>query len=421
MYGRDDVVLDVVRQTDYPGWGYMLENGPGTIWEDWHAGASSLNHPMFTSIDNWLYTAVAGIRQAPGSVGLRGAGLRAEGDGGPAVGVRLEGHAVRRGEHLVERVGSAVNASVSVPFGSTATVVLPGAKAAEVVESGSPVALADGVRSVEATDAGVEVVVGSGDYHFASDARLGLLVRALDDTQAARAALDGLELGSDREAVEADLADAEDAITAAVDAHLADPGSTDTAIEALVTVRRLAARVATVDGAGPVREAAESAIDALSRYVGSRPEVTVGATTPETTIAPGESLPLTITAASAGAGVISDLAESVEVPEGWSATRSRAFPGSTVGAGAQAQAEYVVTAPEEPTTASGRVTVTVRAHGRRRRPHAGGKGRPGREVGGPGGRRDRRARRSSSPAATRGYGPTSATGSAPPRRRPSWA
>lgn len=359
MYGRDDVVLDVVRQTDYPGWGYMLENGPGTIWEDWHAGASSLNHPMFTSIDNWLYTAVAGIRQAPGSVGLRELVFE------PKVTADLPSASGSRdtpyGEASIswERVGSAVNASVSVPFGSTATVVLPGAKAAEVVESGGPVALADGVRSVEQTDAGVEVVVGSGDYHFASDARLGLLVRALDETQAAQAGLDGLELGSDREAIEADLADAEDAITTAVDAHLADPASTDKAIEALVTVRRLAARVATIGGAGPVREAAESAIDALSRYVGSRLEVTVGATTPETTIAPGESLPLTITAASAGTGVISELAETVEVPEGWEATRSRGFPGSTVGTGAQAQAEYVVTAPEEPTTASGRVTVTV--------------------------------------------------------------
>ncbi|HYH34051.1 MAG TPA: family 78 glycoside hydrolase catalytic domain, partial [Nocardioides sp.] len=64
LHGRSDVVLDVVTTTSYPGWGYMLENGPGTIWEDW-GGVSSLNHPMFTSIDNWLYESVAGIDQAP--------------------------------------------------------------------------------------------------------------------------------------------------------------------------------------------------------------------------------------------------------------------------------------------------------------------------------------------------------------------
>ena len=57
---RSDIVNIVVARTDSPGWAYMLTHGPGSIWEEWQ-GTLSLDHPMFTFIDNWLYKSVAGI------------------------------------------------------------------------------------------------------------------------------------------------------------------------------------------------------------------------------------------------------------------------------------------------------------------------------------------------------------------------
>lgn len=355
MYGRDDVVLKVVQQKEYPGWGYMLENGPGTIWEDWHAGASSLNHPMFTSIDNWLYTAVAGIRQAPGSVGLRDLVLE------PKVTADLPSASATRetpyGEASIawERVGGAVNASVTVPFGSTATVVLPDAELADVVESGGPVARAAGVRSVEQTADGVSVVVGSGAYDFASDPRLGLLVRAGEHVAAAQTAADGLG-AADRETLAPSLTEAAGAVTDAVDAYLLDPAANGEAAAALVAARTLVSRATGLAGAGAVRAAGVAAVDVLSRFLGSYLDVEVTATTPETSVAPGESVPLSIRVTSGGAATA--LAETVEVPAGWTLEKVSGLPGALAADG-EARAAYVVTAPEEPTTSSARVTATV--------------------------------------------------------------
>lgn len=49
--GRVDVVLRVLLRTDAPSLGYMVNEGPGTIWENWsgdrYDADGSKNHPMF--------------------------------------------------------------------------------------------------------------------------------------------------------------------------------------------------------------------------------------------------------------------------------------------------------------------------------------------------------------------------------------
>ncbi|HYC83912.1 MAG TPA: alpha-L-rhamnosidase C-terminal domain-containing protein, partial [Chryseosolibacter sp.] len=59
----------VANQRDYPGWGFMLENGATTLWESWQFPETvpSRNHPMFGSIDEWFYRSLLGINPlAPG-------------------------------------------------------------------------------------------------------------------------------------------------------------------------------------------------------------------------------------------------------------------------------------------------------------------------------------------------------------------
>ncbi|WP_456697141.1 family 78 glycoside hydrolase catalytic domain [Aeromicrobium sp. P5_D10] len=360
-YGYNDVVLDVVTQTEYPSWGYMLENGPGTIWEDWHNGASSLNHPMFTSIDNWLYTAVAGIRQAEGSEGYRELLFepRVTADLPSASGERATPYGTASIDW--KQVGNSIDASIEVPFNSTATIVLPGARAAEVVESGRPVAEADGVTSVKQTPDGVQIKVGSGGYDFSSDNRLGLLVDARDNIAAAGAAIDELTLNeSDRAALVAEVAAATTAVESAVQAHLS--GDTDTrnkAIAALDAARQIAQRAAPLPAeANELRSAAAAAVDALSRYLSADLAVAVVATTPERIIEPGDTVPLTIRATSTGTGSITKLTETVQAPQGWTAKKTRAFT-TPVAPGAEATAEYTIGTPEQIGERNGKVTVQV--------------------------------------------------------------
>ena len=72
-YDRNDVALAIAERTDYPSFGYMLANGPGTIWEKWPNssapdGTSSKDHiGLAGSIGRWYYEQLAGIQ--PGAPG----------------------------------------------------------------------------------------------------------------------------------------------------------------------------------------------------------------------------------------------------------------------------------------------------------------------------------------------------------------
>lgn len=56
----------MLKNEEYPGWGYMLRRGATTVWERWEADVGtdmhSFNHPMFAAYDGFLYNYLAGIR-----------------------------------------------------------------------------------------------------------------------------------------------------------------------------------------------------------------------------------------------------------------------------------------------------------------------------------------------------------------------
>lgn len=65
---REDVIHRMVTQTTFPSWGYWIENGATTLWENWK-GESSHNHQMFGSVEEYFYKYLAGIR-APTDEGI---------------------------------------------------------------------------------------------------------------------------------------------------------------------------------------------------------------------------------------------------------------------------------------------------------------------------------------------------------------
>nr|WP_167521240.1 alpha-L-rhamnosidase [Paenibacillus timonensis] len=65
--GETDLALEMVLSKEFPGYGYMLDNGATTLWESWD-GHDSHNHPMFGSVSAWFYKHVAGIAPHPEAV-----------------------------------------------------------------------------------------------------------------------------------------------------------------------------------------------------------------------------------------------------------------------------------------------------------------------------------------------------------------
>lgn len=68
---RSDVVYDIDSQTSCPGYGCIIRRGATTLTEAWDAAPPySQNHFMLGQLDEWFYRDLAGIQQAPGSVGF---------------------------------------------------------------------------------------------------------------------------------------------------------------------------------------------------------------------------------------------------------------------------------------------------------------------------------------------------------------
>lgn len=62
--GRTDLAYKLVARTEQPGWGWWIEQGATTLWEDWK-GEYSRNHIMFGDVSNWLFQWIAGIGLDP--------------------------------------------------------------------------------------------------------------------------------------------------------------------------------------------------------------------------------------------------------------------------------------------------------------------------------------------------------------------
>lgn len=65
--GHADVAYQLLLNTKYPSWGYMIEHGATTMWERWNGdtmrdpGMNSYNHYAYGAVAEWLYRYAAGI------------------------------------------------------------------------------------------------------------------------------------------------------------------------------------------------------------------------------------------------------------------------------------------------------------------------------------------------------------------------
>lgn len=67
--GKEDLAFELLTQTSYPSWGYMLQNGATTVWERWEkveeegplSGMASRNHPMYGAVAVCFHKYFAGI------------------------------------------------------------------------------------------------------------------------------------------------------------------------------------------------------------------------------------------------------------------------------------------------------------------------------------------------------------------------
>ena len=70
--GHSDLLFRMLNHYETPGYGFQLAQGATTLTEQWDPRqGSSENHFMLGQIDEWLFRSLAGIRQQPGTHGMR--------------------------------------------------------------------------------------------------------------------------------------------------------------------------------------------------------------------------------------------------------------------------------------------------------------------------------------------------------------
>jgi len=183
--GLGEIVYDAVNHTEFPGWGYMIDQGATTVWESWgmlkggyHAEESMT---MLAGVGRLFYESIAGIQEPP-FYGTR--------EFGPAYGhFHIKPHALgnlKHAEASIKTVRGIISSSwkrtknsfvleIEIPVGSTAEVSVPtlGLKGFAITEGGEVVwkndSYVDGVAGVADGRRDADWVtfdVGSGSYRF---------------------------------------------------------------------------------------------------------------------------------------------------------------------------------------------------------------------------------------------------------------
>jgi Bacterial alpha-L-rhamnosidase. len=124
LNGMGDVACTLLSQKDFPSFGWWLEQGATTTWEQW-SGADSRNHPMFGGGLIWFYRILAGVTTDPAEPGFRHVIIR-------PVPVKTIENVEYTTETPYGKLSSrvtikdgAVKMSGVIPFGSHATIYVP--------------------------------------------------------------------------------------------------------------------------------------------------------------------------------------------------------------------------------------------------------------------------------------------------------
>jgi len=161
---RNDLIDIMVNQKTYPGWGYMVEQGATTAWEQWNGFFSQI-HSCFPYIGGWFYRGLAGIQWDTETPGFKHVILR------PGLVNSVDwvicSYESQYGKFVSnwEIQTKQFRWELTIPTNSTATIYMPGNN---ITEGGHPVEVAEGITFIRNEDGASVYKVESGNYFFES-------------------------------------------------------------------------------------------------------------------------------------------------------------------------------------------------------------------------------------------------------------
>jgi alpha-L-rhamnosidase len=177
--GYADKAFQLLETTEFPSWGYSIEQGATSIWERWDgyvkgrgmqgAGMNSFNHYAFGAVGEWMYKHILGIQPDENHPGFTHFILKPL-PGGTLTWARGGYHAITgKIEAEWKKEGHVLTYHISVPANTTAQVHLPGKGPETATMNGQPLSDAIKASDIAYQDGHTVFLVRSGNYEFETE------------------------------------------------------------------------------------------------------------------------------------------------------------------------------------------------------------------------------------------------------------
>ncbi len=182
-YGYDDIAYKIFQQTEYPSWGYSVENGSTSIWERWNsytkddaensdlnAKMNSFSHYAFGSVAEWMFQHAVGIDTEDS--GYRSIIIK------PAISKEM--NFINGSYNSINGTissawnwkGNKVLMNIEIPVNTKAKVHIPTAKISDIKEGNKRISKVSSIKILETNEKETILEIGSGTYFFSAKAAM---------------------------------------------------------------------------------------------------------------------------------------------------------------------------------------------------------------------------------------------------------
>jgi len=172
--GRPDLAYKFASNTDYPSWGYMVENGATTIWELWNGNTAdpkmnSGNHVMLLGdFVVWCYEYLAGIKSDSAYAGFSKIVM----DPLQVDGLDFVNSSYKSVRGIIKsewkKENSEFSWEVSIPANTFAEIHIPAADIHSVLEGGKSIEKSPDIKLLGYKNGRAVLQIASGSYAFTS-------------------------------------------------------------------------------------------------------------------------------------------------------------------------------------------------------------------------------------------------------------
>ena len=129
--GKTEFIYSMLKKREYPGYLFMIDNGATLTWEMWEGSRSQI-HNCFNGIGTWFFQALAGICPDENAPGYRHMTIRPQMVEGIDWVKASKDTPYGTVDLKWEKKESSFTIDIALPFGTSATVVLPNGTIREI-------------------------------------------------------------------------------------------------------------------------------------------------------------------------------------------------------------------------------------------------------------------------------------------------